>query len=360
MTFTKALLAWYDNHKRNLPWRETKDPYKIWLSEIILQQTRIEQGLSYYNEFTRRFPDILALAKASEQEVLKLWQGLGYYSRARNLHHTASLIAREYNGLFPAKYEELLKLKGIGEYTAAAIASIAFNEPRPVVDGNVLRFLSRHQGIDLPVDSHSVKKKISEIAMNLMDKSKPGDFNQAMMEFGALYCKPKNPGCENCIFKTSCRAYKTGLVNSIPVKAKTITQRKRYFHYLVFLFGDHSFYLHQREGADIWKNLYDFPLIEKDHKIPLKNIINEIRTCFRLHLEDPTDIKISKEFRHILTHQVILARFFIIPFKDKKKFRGINMAENAKWRIINIKTINKYPVPRLIEFFLKEYQFLKK
>ena len=249
MKLTIELIGWYKKNKRSMPWRQTSDPYKIWISEIILQQTRIDQGMVYYIKFLDHFPDVLSLANATEHDILKLWQGLGYYSRARNLYHAAKIIANDFNGHFPNTFNDLLKLPGIGEYTAAAISSIAFNEPRPVVDGNVLRFLSRFEGIKVPIDTNAGKQLITDIAIKLIDHKQPGEFNQALMEFGALFCKPMNPDCQKCIFRSECKAYTNELVNEIPIKNKQLSKRKRYFYYLIIVDRNKSVYLNKRIGS---------------------------------------------------------------------------------------------------------------
>jgi A/G-specific adenine glycosylase len=359
MKFSKKLISWYKKNKRDLPWRHTNDPYKIWLSEIILQQTRIEQGLSYYIKFVSRFPNVHILAEASEREVLKLWQGLGYYSRARNLHKTAIAIASDFNGQFPDNYNDLLQLSGIGEYTAAAVSSFAYNEPRPVVDGNVLRFLSRINGIITPVDTISGKKMITDIALKQVDRKRPGDFNQAVMEFGALFCTPRNPNCTLCIFRSECKAYLLNKVHSIPVKTKKSTLRKRYFHYFVILYKHQLVYLKKRSGQDIWKNLYDFPLIEKSGKTVQRKMVQELSDYTGINLMDHQQIKISKEYRHILTHQVISARFYTIILNDLKKFKKISSMNGNNLDSVELKKINEYPVPRLIEKFLKNNLFFE-
>jgi A/G-specific adenine glycosylase len=358
MKFSQILFGWYQKNKRNLPWRQTCDPYKIWLSEIILQQTRIEQGRDYYMKFIRLYPDVRSLADASEHDILKHWQGLGYYFRARNLHKTAGTIAHEFCGQFPDKYDSLLKLKGIGEYTAAAIASIAYGEPRPVVDGNVLRFLSRYHGIKTPVNSNSGKKEITEIAIKLIDRTNPGEFNQAMMEFGALYCKPQNPNCGDCTFKTECKAHLDNHVNSIPQKIKRLSPRKRYFHYLFIIYKNKSVYLKKRSGNDIWKNLYDFPLIEKKGKISMKKMIQEVWDYVGMDRENNQQIKISSEFKHILTHQVISARFYRIGITDRVQFIKINSKHGDNFVSVGLNEIQTYPVSRLIEKYLKNNQIL--
>jgi len=359
MNVTSTLLKWYKNHKRNLPWRVTTDPYKIWLSEIILQQTRIDQGLDYYYKFISTFPDVASLAKASEMDVLKLWQGLGYYSRARNLHATAIAIVNQYHGKFPGDYKGLIRLKGIGDYTAAAIASISYHEPVAVVDGNVLRFLSRLYGIKVPINTSSGKKMISQIANELIDTNHPGDFNQAMMEFGALYCKPRNPDCENCIFKAKCQASLEGEVNSIPVKTSKSISRKRYFHYLVFVCRDEKVYLKKRFENDIWKNLYDFPVIEKDNPASKKIMFDElIAFAGKGILDEKNKLTISKEYKHVLTHQLILTKFYTIELAELNNFKKLKPVKDKTWIAVQKKDIHQYPVPRLIEIFLKDNFFM--
>jgi A/G-specific adenine glycosylase len=349
MTFTKAILVWYGNNFRDLPWRRTREPYKIWISEIIMQQTRIKQGFGYYSRFIERFPSIGDLAKADEEEVLKIWQGLGYYSRARNMHATAKDIIENHHGIFPDRYDKLLKLRGIGEYTAAAIASIAFNLPFPVVDGNVLRFFSRYFGIQLPIDTLPGKKKIYEKMLLLIDRKQPGMFNQAIMEFGALVCKPMNPDCKSCPFNKKCLAFLEGTVGQLPVKSKSKNQKSRYFNYLVLLAekekGKQSVYLRKREEKDVWKNLYDFPMIETAEEISeeslfsspeWREIIGEVP--FRL-------VNQSHQYKHILTHQVIFAKFYIIQLVGCRK-PGLPYVK------VPVGEIDKYPVPRLIEEYL--------
>ena len=354
MNFAKILIAWYKKNKRDLPWRKTQDPYKIWLSEIILQQTRIEQGMAYYFKFVNHFPDVHKLANASEHDILKLWQGLGYYSRARNLHKTALFVANDLNGHFPNKYEELLKLIGIGEYTAAAISSIAFGEPHPVVDGNVMRFLSRFYGIETPVDTNTGKKTIKNLATHLIDRQQPGEFNQAVMEFGALYCKPQNPDCGSCVFRNECKAFMGNKVEIIPVKSRQVLQRNRYFHYLFIVWANKLVYIRKRSGQDIWRNLYDFPLIEKHQPVTQKKIVEEILNYLGNDLINNPQITISTDYRHILTHQVILARFYTIMLYDSEPFQKINSLHGNNWDAVELKNLHQYPVPRLIEKFLKK------
>ena len=310
--FSERLVTWYLEKKRDLPWRNTKNPYKIWLSEIILQQTRVAQGLPYYYKFIENFPTVHALANAEEQEVLRLWQGLGYYSRARNLHAAAKYVVNELEGKFPENYTELKKLKGVGDYTAAAIASFAFGEKVAVVDGNVYRVLARLFGIDIDINSTKGKKNFNELANELIPSQNPDMHNQAMMEFGALQCTPANPDCMFCPFTTECDARLTQRQNVLPVKIKKVKQKKRYFNYFVINDGD-KYYLKERKSGDIWQGLFDFPLIVTDKPLEQQEFIQKY---LKEHLENPSLISISKEYKHILTHQIIYSKFFIINLSN--------------------------------------------
>ncbi|MGQ7870019.1 A/G-specific adenine glycosylase [Sunxiuqinia sp. sy24] len=339
-SFSGILLRWYDNNKRDLPWRETADPYAIWLSEIILQQTRVDQGMAYYLRFIDTYPSVKDFANASEDAILKLWQGLGYYSRARNMHHTAQTIARHYRGMFPADYESLLNLKGVGDYTAAAIASIAFNLPYAAVDGNVYRVLSRINGIDTPIDSGQGKKQFAILANELLDASHAGNFNQALMEFGATLCTPKNPGCESCPFNKLCFAYKNNKIDSYPVKKGKVKIRKRYFNYLVIDHGSYT-YLSKRTANDIWKNLYEFPLTESSEKSDLQQTLAESQAIFPLQ----TQLLLEKESdwqKQVLSHQHIFYRFIYLKIVGKIKIP-------ASLLKVNKKDIFNFAVPKPIE-----------
>lgn len=352
MKFSNKIINWYIQNKRDLPWRKTSDAYTIWLSEMILQQTRIDQGLEYFNRFIDQYPDVDRLAEASETEILKLWQGLGYYSRARNLLKTARIIVEKYNGRFPDSFEELLNLSGVGPYTAAAILSMAFNQPFPVVDGNVFRVISRIYGIDEPVDKSSGRKKTEAMVLKLIDKNRPGDFNQAIMEFGALFCLPKKPNCVNCIFNKDCVAYKKGMVGQWPIKAGKIAIRVRYFEYLVFtsrkVKGNYIFINH-RKDSDIWKGLYDFPYFEFENKISFDQLTNHLQNKF--YVKPKKHYCIEANIKHILTHQTIIASFHLIKLdnNDKKTEDALLLAGYKIW---SIELIGKLPVPRLIEQFL--------
>lgn len=344
MNIGSRLIKWYFSNKRELPWRNTNDPYIIWISEIILQQTRVVQGIEYFYRFTEAFPDVESLANADENEVLKLWQGLGYYSRARNLHHSAKQIMSEFNGVFPDNHDDILKLKGIGEYTSAAIASFAFGQAYPVLDGNVFRFLARYFGIETPVNTSEGKKQFSQIANELLDKKYPGLFNQSIMEFGALQCKPASPDCSSCPLMSSCFAYKNKKTALLPVKIKSKPVKIRHFNYL-FIEHENYVYLKQRSGNDIWKNLYDFPLIETD--VPLN------RNSIEQHSEwksifNKTNFSIQNDIfyiEHQLSHRLIKAVFWKICLKGKKDLPFIKVPESDLF---------KFPVSRLIELFLEK------
>lgn len=348
MEFSQKLISWYKKNKRDLPWRNTTNPYKIWLSEIILQQTRVNQGLSYYYKFIENFPTVNDLANASEQEVLKLWQGLGYYSRARNLHATAKVITKEYKSVFPNDYNSILSLKGIGEYTAAAIASFAYHLPYPVVDGNVFRVLSRIYGIDTPIDTPAGKKAFYTLAKELINKKQAALHNQAIMEFGALVCTPKNPDCESCIFNNSCAALANKQIDLLPIKSKKIKQTNRFFNYLIIKTDTSETFIAERKNSDIWKGLYDFPLVETLEKISSFNELSKQPTFQELLPESATLVlnKVSVETKHILSHQKIYATFWHIT-ADKTKHL------EADFTKINSSSINNYPLPKLIENYVK-------
>jgi A/G-specific adenine glycosylase len=342
--FSIKVVEWYVRNKRDLPWREDSDPYKIWLSEVILQQTRVSQGLPYYHRFVNRFPTVKHLAEASEQEVLRLWQGLGYYSRARNLLKCAREIVANHAGSFPTTFESLKNLTGVGEYTAAAVASIAFGEKIAVVDGNVFRVLSRVFGIDTDIGSTAGKRAFRKLANELIS-SRPDLHNQAVMEFGALQCVPKNPACGTCIFGTSCVAASAGLQRQLPVKEKTRKPRKRYFYYFVFRRG-RSILMKKRGEKDIWNGLYDFYLVEKRRKQRVDLVIEEVCNQHRIYI-DPQAATISETYRHILTHQLIYSRFIIVD-----RFSGVE--PNGIHHFYTAKKIDQLPKPALISRFLKD------
>ena len=337
MDFSNRLIYWYLQNDRDLPWRKTKNPYFIWLSEIMLQQTRVHQGLSYYITFTKEFPTVFDLAKASESKVLKLWQGLGYYSRARNLHHSAKYIAQDLDGKFPSTYEEIKKLKGVGDYTASAISSICFNESQAVVDGNVYRVLSRYFGIKTPINSSAGIKEFKELAQTLIDPKQPGSYNQAIMDFGALHCKPQNPLCETCPLNDSCIALAKKTIKQLPVKEQKIKIRKRYFNYLVFISDDNKTMLSERKGKGIWQGLYEFPLIETEKGISKEELSVQISEKENIVLFNENEIV------HKLSHQHLYTKFWIVK-KDV-------LHENQ----ISWNSIKKYPVPILIANFLENF-----
>lgn len=354
MPQTEKLLNWYDANHRNLPWRNTKDPYKIWLSEIILQQTRVDQGLNYYLKFTETFPDINYLAKAGEDEILKLWQGLGYYSRARNLHAAAKMLSEKYNGVFPETYDDMLKLKGIGPYTAAAIASIVFDEIRPVVDGNVMRVISRWFAIEEAVNSASGARQIKEALDRLIDKSRPGQFNQAMMEFGAVYCKPKNPDCIRCIFKDQCLAFQKDIVALLPRKKPTLKIRHRFFNYFFIKYdqqGERFTFLKKRRENDIWKGLYEFPLVETLKETNIDELLDSGQPIFQGSIDHAVIESSSKPYLHQLTHQKIHARFTTLLIQNQE------IQTPAHYQKIPLSSLRAYPVPRLMDKYLTDCGF---
>ena len=348
--FSVKVAEWYTQNKRNLPWRETKDPYRIWLSEVILQQTRVNQGLPYYNKFIEAFPSVLDLAKASEQKVLRLWQGLGYYTRARNLHKCAKEVARNHHGIFPGTFEALKKLPGIGDYTAAAIASISFKEQVAVVDGNVFRVLARIFGIEIPVNSPEGKRIFSDLANRLIPSSTPDYHNQAIMEFGALFCTPKNPSCETCIFATRCIANLGSHQRALPVKARLKKARKRYFYYFVFQ-KSQSFLMKKRIEKDIWNGLYDFYLIEKKRSCNPERLLLEDLKLKKLSKGKST-VNVSGVYKHVLSHQHIYSRFIQVKLSEKPLLRGSGL------KFYSPKKVSELPKPVLISRFLSDYHVL--
>jgi A/G-specific adenine glycosylase len=344
--FASKIIDWYKANHRPLPWRGITDPYKIWLSEIILQQTRVAQGLPYYEKFVNTFPTVQGLAKASEQQVLRLWQGLGYYSRARNLHACAKKVVNECGGKFPDNYIELQKLPGIGPYTAAAIASFAFRESVAVVDGNVFRVLARVFGIDEDIASPKGKQLFSQKASELIDAQQPDIFNQAMMEFGAMHCLPQNPLCNDCIFSKACVAHRDGLQKLLPVKEKKTKIRKRYFYYFVIR-HQHKILMKKREGKDIWQGLYDFYLVESKRSKTIDSILVEEQSLKKLK-----PISASKPIKHILSHQQLLVRFLEIEIDSNEKF--YSMAETLGLQAYNEKQIVHLPKPVLISKYFSD------
>ncbi|MFV9549776.1 A/G-specific adenine glycosylase [Algibacter sp. PT7-4] len=344
MIFHKTLMYWYSNNKRDLPWRETRNPYYIWLSEIILQQTQVKQGLPYYEAFVSKFPTVFDLANANESEVLKLWQGLGYYSRARNLHTSAKYIANDLNGCFPNTYKDILKLKGVGDYTASAIASICFNKVTAVVDGNVYRVLSRYYGIDTPINSSKGIKEFKGLAQELIDKKQPAEYNQAIMDFGARQCKPKNPLCLVCPLQAGCIAFNSNKIEELPVKIKPAKAKKKYFNFLVFISQDGKTVLEQRQGKGIWQNLYQFPLIETDKSVNEKHIKTLIEKHELLKNKVFDFSLYNKEYIiHKLSHQHLYTKFWIVNVKTLPA-KGILISD-----------IRKFAVPILIGNFIESF-----
>jgi A/G-specific adenine glycosylase len=343
MDFSAIIVNWYKKNKRDLPWRNTNNPYHIWLSEIILQQTRVEQGMSYYYAFTQKYPEIKDLANTSSDDVMKTWQGLGYYSRARNLHATARYIYENLEGNFPTNYKNLIALKGIGPYTAAAIASFAFNECVAVVDGNVYRLLSRYFGIQTPIDSTKGKNEFLTLCNSLITKKNPGIFNQAIMEFGALQCKPKNPDCFSCPLQQSCYASEQNSIDVLPVKSKKIKIKSRYFTYFIITDKDNSTYIKKRIDNDIWQELYEFPLLEKE----TKNTYDEINLFLKkeLRLNKFTLSHHSSTIKHVLSHQHLFAEFIHLDINSK-------LNNNTKYIKIKYNELNNYALPRLIEKYI--------
>lgn len=342
----QELKKWYAENKRILPWREISDPYKIWISEIILQQTRVAQGYDYYLHFIEKFPDVQTLAAASEDEVLRCWQGLGYYSRARNLHHAAQQIISDFNGHFPKEYKHVRSLKGIGDYTAAAICSFAYNLPYPVLDGNVFRVLSRLFGIQTPIDTTEGKKEFAQMAQMLMDTEEPAIYNQAIMEFGALQCTPNNAQCVQCPLMETCVATRTNTVNKLPTKATKTKVSDRYFNYLFIRANGYTF-LQKRGGNDIWKHLYEFPLIETDALLNSDTLLQH--PDFKHYTKQLTKLElvdVSNEVIHVLSHQRIHTRFFSFICSD---------GEIKTCKKVALNNLERYAVSRLTEKYMEKF-----
>ena len=343
MNFSNLLIKWYLQNKRDLPWRNTTNPYPIWLSEIMLQQTRVAQGTPYFLSFTTAFPTVFDLAAANEEQVLKLWQGLGYYSRARNLHKTAQYIATELNGIFPDNYNDLLKLKGVGEYTAAAIASFAYNEVVPVVDGNVFRVLSRYFDIETDIAPASAKKEFAALAFELMPKDNPAIFNQAIMEFGALQCVPKSPNCGICIFNESCAALQKKKVDQLPVKSKKLKVRNRYFNYIVASDENDNTIIQKRTSKGIWHNLYEFPLLETEKEENFDFVSEQIQNEYFKENTISSILETNdKSIIHKLSHQHLHIKFWKVTLDGSIK-EGINQ-----------ETLKTFPFPIVIHNFIEK------
>lgn len=347
------IINWYSDNKRDLPWRVSNNPYRIWVSEIIMQQTKISQGQAYYERFIHCFPTIFHLADASEDEVLLLWKGLGYYSRARNMHFTAKVIVEKYKGIFPDSYKEVLALKGIGKYTAAAILSLAFGKPYPVVDGNVKRVISRIYGMKIPIDSPSGEKEIYLKAEQLIQNQNPGVFNSAMMEFGALHCKAAKPLCLTCPLSYVCVAYNNNMVPVLPFKNKQIEKSIRYLNYIVIFTSDgenKKTYMLKRSGKDIWKGLYDFPCIEtKEQLLSANNLMRQKDFFTIVENQSFHFIEMSVKYTHVLTHQIIQAAFYIFHTDN-------NLINNNIYKVISINELLLLPVSKLTDRFLQQYK----
>lgn len=344
--FTQTIILWNrSQNSREMPWKGEKDPYRIWLSEIILQQTRVEQGLNYYNRFIKKYPTVFKLAAAPDQEVFKLWEGLGYYNRCRNLLFTAREIVEKYNGIFPRTYDDILHLKGVGPYTAAAIASFAYNLPYAVVDGNVFRVLSRFYGIDTAIDSTAGKQVFSVLAHQMLDKKGPGEYNQAIMDFGATVCKPAAPACSHCPLQADCSAYQTGMVNRLPVKEKVLTRRSRHFNYFVFE-CDNKTWVRQRTGKDIWQDLFEFYLVEtgKSQRWTPGSVTDWLKE--QLNIQHVTNIEISSPVIQQLTHQQVSGCFIRVVLQKIPS----SLSASGQWQ--TSKGLSRLAFPRLLTQFL--------
>lgn len=345
MSFSHKILAWYGEHQRDLPWRKTRDPYKVWLSEIMLQQTRVAQGMPYYHRFLEAFPTVRDLAAAPEEKVLKLWQGLGYYSRARNLHATAKMVVSDHDGKFPRTYEGLKSLKGVGDYTASAIASFCFDVPEPVVDGNVYRVLARYFGVDLPINNTEGIKYFKELAREVMDAPNIRDYNQGIMEFGAIQCAPKKPYCLLCPLNESCVALKEDKVAHLPVKLNKTKIKERHFNYLVFLDDEGHTLMEQRQGKGIWQNLYQFPLVESNQELDQQSLQQQLEDKNGIpEVESLTLYNLDGPIVHKLSHQHLYTKFWMAKTQDMLE-DGIHWDE-----------ITAFPVPVLIADFIKTFK----
>ncbi|MCC8174307.1 MAG: A/G-specific adenine glycosylase [Odoribacter sp.] len=347
MEIKDLLIEWYKENHRQLPWREMSDPYLIWISETILQQTRVTQGLAYYIRFVERFPNVSKLAEAEEDEVLKYWQGLGYYSRARNLHAAAKDVMLRFAGKMPTEYQDLLSLKGVGTYTAAAVASIAFKKPCAVVDGNVYRVLARLFGIEIPIDSGEGKKYFSKLANELICHDNPDLYNQAIMEFGALQCTPQNPLCMYCVLREKCVAFQKGLVNKLPVKASKTVLKERFFNYFFIQCKD-EILIGKRDKKDIWQNLYEFPLIETEKAVDLAELSKMPEFIELFGKSDSINVtEITSVPRHILSHRIIYTVFYKVEVEEFT-------AGMEKYLKIPLADLDKYAVSRLISLYLEK------
>ena len=339
LPFTKSIENWSKSYNRQLPWDHTINPYHIWLREIILQQTRVEQGAPYYQKFIEHYPDVNALANTSVEQILKDWEGLGYYSRARNLHFAAQQLRTDYQGIFPHTFDEILKLKGVGEYTAAAIASFAFNLPYAVLDGNVFRVLSRFFGIDIPIDTHAGKKFFKQLAQECLDDKNPAFYNQAIIDFGAHQCKPTQPLCETCPLAQDCVAYRTGQTKRLPVKAGKIQKKERFFNFLVIQSKGYIV-LEQRLQKDIWQKMFQFPLIESSSEFLTVEMLNFDKN----DLLKP--ISSGKIYKQVLTHRNVYGKFFNLEVE--------NIYLKEGWFIVKLEQLDQYSFPKIIRDYLND------
>ncbi|WP_443937020.1 A/G-specific adenine glycosylase [Pedobacter sp. MW01-1-1] len=346
MIFQKEVIAWYHLNKRDLPWRHTNDPYVIWLSEIILQQTRVEQGLPYFHNFLENFPSVADFSAATEAQVLKLWQGLGYYSRGRNMHATAQIVMKDFKGIFPTQHDDLIKLKGIGEYTAAAISSFSSGENRAVVDGNVYRLLSRYFGIRTPINSPAGKKEFFKLANELLYTEDSALYNQAIMEFGAMQCKPQNPNCNICPLQLGCYAYQQNEIKNLPVKLKLGKQKHRFFNYFICTQGN-KICVKERKAGDIWQHLYDFPCIETSEELNIHD--EKFRAILQENLGKNVQVRLISQKKHLLSHQIIHAQFFEI-----EKYI-INFSKEKEHTWVTFKELDHLPQPIIIHEFLEKH-----
>lgn len=345
MDFKSLIIAWFRINKRELPWRETSDPYRIWVSEVILQQTRVAQGISYYLKFTEEFPDIFKLAAADEDRVMKVWQGLGYYTRARNLQKGAKYVVEKFYGNLPSAYDELLTIPGIGPYSAGAIASFAFKQPVPAIDGNVYRVIARVFGVFASPFTSKGKSSFRELLMELMDQKNPDVFNQALLDFGAIQCTPKGPKCETCPFSQYCYALRNNIIGSLPVKEKKLVAKNRYFVYIMVKRGELTL-ISKRKAKDIWHSLYEFPKIESDENLDIDMVMSlqEWKKLFKGIIVKV--VHVSPDVKHVLSHQVIHARFVIVEVNRISE----NLKEN--YTVVNINQLDNYSVPVLIDSYL--------
>jgi A/G-specific adenine glycosylase len=354
-SFVAPLMEWYHHHQRSLPWRETRDAYKIWLSEVILQQTRVAQGLPYYQRFVEQYPTVYALAAASETEILRTWQGLGYYSRARNLHACSRVVVERFDGKFPSSYKELLQLPGIGPYTAAAIASIAFQEVVPVVDGNVFRVLARIFGITTPINSAQGRQVFDQLAQQLISPTAPDTYNQAIMEFGAIQCTPAKPLCGDCIFQLDCHAFRTSQQDRLPVKQPTVKVKQRFLHYLVIQIAG-ELLMKARKKGDIWEGLYDFYLVEDSQSLEFEFLQDELAVLIRKH-----ELQVCKQpklYKHLLTHRTIYASFFTVLATPAFMEEATYILQDNAMSPFSIQHTESLPKSRLICNFFKESLYM--